>query len=150
MMQIHGGYYTPPPPLTYHEEIYWPEPALFSEYRISWHVLHDAAFDARKYVDEELRIAGAREVAKQNVGWLRYVIVPSERTEDYGDLIVRHTIYEQPGYAEIKLFRAPSGWTTFRKMDDQHNVVDVPLRRLMYHGERVRGALHDGVLYVVS
>lgn len=29
------------------------------------------------------------------------------------------------------------------------DTIPIPLRPLIYHGERARGALHEGVLYVV-
>jgi hypothetical protein len=149
-MRTHGGYYTVPPPLTYHEAIYWETPAIYSEWSISPEVLYppDIAYSVRACVTENLRIVAAEEMAKQCPNWLHYTTVVSECERDYM-IIVRHTLYEQPGYHEIKLFRAPPEQTTYRKMDDQHNVVDLFLRRLMYYGAQVRGALHDGTLYVV-
>lgn len=135
--------------LTYDNAIYWLNPFCYAEYRVDWHVMRDAAFDIQAYVQEQLRRTGATEMAKMHDGWLRYTTIADERNE--GDMtIFRHTLYEQPGFTEIKLLRAPNEWVVFRRFDDTtHQVVELPLRRLMYRGERVRGALHDNVLYVV-
>lgn len=149
MLDRYGPIYTAAPPLAYHDAIYWIAPALYYEWSISRYVLRDAKFDARRHAEEGLRLAAPRLVAEKCPDWRRYVTVPSEHWKDDDILVLRHTLYEQPGYREIKLWRAPSNWTTFRQLDESMNVIDLPLRRLMYHGEAARGALHDDVLYVV-
>lgn len=146
---IRNRYYSFAPPLTFDEAVYWTDDAAYSEWMISLWELEDAKADVRAYVTERLRITVKREIAKNRPTWARYTTVPSARIGNDQALVMRHTCYEQPGFREIKLFRAPARLTTLRILPEGGTVTDLPLRRLMYRGDPARGALHDSILYIV-
>jgi len=148
MIDMHNGYYTMPEPLTYSDAIYWDYPAVQQEYAISWSVLKYANVDIRAEINARIRATSRDEVRALAPDWARWITIVSEYERDYCT-IIRHTYYEQPGYKEIKLYRAPSSTQSFRIMPQGGAMIELPLRQLSYYGGTARGALHDNILYLV-
>lgn len=137
--------FTRPEPLQHDAAIYWLDSAVFAEYAVSLLRHERDRWAARSVVDAELRRAIAAEAP-----WAHYSTTDETRDDAERDIrFHRRVAYEQPGYREVTRWRAPSSLMDLRLPAKGHEVVTLPLRRLSYHGEVVRAALHDGVLHVI-
>lgn len=132
-----------PTPLQYDVAIYWLLPYAYVECGISMNMVHDPR--AMTMLEEELQHALQREVP-----WSHYVTRDTSTDDNLAyQRVYRRCAYEQPGYTRIEVWRMSDQTTQFRLAPQGGNTVLLDLRPLSYHGEQVRGVLHDGVLYVV-
>ncbi len=133
-------------PLTYDAAIYWTEPRYHCEYRIDWQVFQDTRFDVREHARRNLRQLAAIESKKAD--WIAYTTVEDVFSEG-NTLVIRHSLYEQPGFTKIHRYAGPPHIHQFRIQPQGGPIVTLDLRRLLCHGERARGALHGTELYVI-
>lgn len=143
-------YYQKPKPLQTDDAIFWIDPHLQSEFRVSMEIERDA------YPGTQRAILGERDGRNRALQrmipreWAGVTTADEiEHDKDHFLTIYRRRAFEQPGYERIEEWRVPAHITEFRIAPQGKPIIVLPLRRLSYHGQRVRGALHDGVLYVI-
>jgi len=83
-------------------------------------------------------------------GWHHYTEVESQHVQEHVPVLLRRTPYEQPGFLRILLCEGSEALMTLRVMGDDRVIVELPLRRLVYHGLVTSGALHADELYVIK
>lgn len=140
--------------LTYNHAIYWLDTAYYVEYAADQSVPRHDRFGLAQRIQERLTLIA--QAKAQELGWVAYCTVPSEHLLEVGGRVIgttyRRTLYERPGYQEVSVFQGGDALPSFRIANYagwHSDPIDLPLRPLIYHGERARGALHDDVLYVV-
>jgi len=135
------------PPLNYEEAIYWLYPCYNHEMRVGRDAIKYERLDLLVRTREVLKHAAAKQA--RELGWHAFTTVESQWTAEYGDVFVRLATHEQPGWERIDLWRGPEESPVLRLMPQGVQVIDLPLRPLMYRGEISRAALHENVLYIV-
>lgn len=143
--------YQKPKPLQTDDAIFWIEPHLRSEYYVSLEIERDAQPGTQRAILGE-RDRRNRELQRMIPReWVGVTTVDEiEHDKDRFLTIYRRRAFEQPGYERIETWRAPAHVIELRIAPQGAPIVSLDLRRLSYHGDAVRGALHDGVLYVVN
>lgn len=140
-------------PLTYDTDVYWARPIWNVEWRISRHVVYET--NAREQARKNLAYDIEQEAKRQQ--WGRHTWRDEERSLEGGDIVIRRTVYLQPGFRKIEQWAGPSSIQTIRVMPrndraypgDPVEPREIELRPLWYRGEGARGALVEDVLYVV-
>lgn len=134
-----------PKPILHDPAIYWLEPSVYAESSVSYELRGEPMILQMLAAELEHQLTAA---IQHEVLWAHYTTRDEQEDDDLGyRRIHRRRAFEQPGYTEIVEYQAQH--PIQRLMIPVDGIVTLDLRRLMYHGERLSGALHDGVLYVV-
>ena len=135
-------------PLRHDPEIYWLYPACYAELPISYEVFVHSGLDL---THERHGLDVCVRKAAHGAGWQRFVVQWQEYNDDDRRMhIVRATGYECPLFERISVYRAPPHLRELHLRPQGADVIDLPLRRLVYHGRQERGALYENMLYVVE
>lgn len=145
---MHGPMIERPAPLIYDTAIYWLVGAWYFEQTIGRTMMKYG--QEREWALAQAKATLDHACAKKvgELGWRTYHAEEEERTDDLY-YYLRRTIYECPGFSEVKLFRSPHPMHDLRIAPQGGSVRSLPLYRLHYRSEIGAAALDGTTLYVV-